>query len=217
MWKEVWTLFKKDITLEWRQRYSINGILVYVIATVFVSYLSFRIISPAAWNALFWIILLFSAVTATAKSFMAESRGRQLYYYSLASPQSIILAKIIYNVLFLWLLAILSIVFYTLWLGNPVEDFTYFLITVLLGCTGFACAFTLLSGIASKTINGSMLMPVLCLPLIIPLLLVLIRASKTAMDGLDRTLLTDDFIVLVSLDGIFVILSWVLFPFVWKD
>jgi hypothetical protein len=45
------------------------------------------------WNSLYWIIILFSAVNAVAKSFVQEHQGRQLYYYMIASPEAIILIE----------------------------------------------------------------------------------------------------------------------------
>ena len=83
---QFFTLLRKEILLEFRQRYAIGGILLYVVSTVFVVYLSFQQVKPPVWNALFWIISLFAAVNAVVKSFVQESGKRQLYYYSLASP-----------------------------------------------------------------------------------------------------------------------------------
>jgi heme exporter protein B len=88
---EIIALLKKEILLEWRQKFAINGILLYLGSTVFVCYLSFGVkgnkLSPYVWNALFWVILLFASVNAIAKSFIQERHGRQIYYYSLLSPQ----------------------------------------------------------------------------------------------------------------------------------
>ena len=78
-----------------------SGMLLYVVSTVFVCYLSFGLrrnqLTPIVWNTLFWIIILFAAVNAIAKSFSQERYGRQIYYYNLCSPQAIIMSKIIYN------------------------------------------------------------------------------------------------------------------------
>ncbi|HET8828891.1 MAG TPA: ABC transporter permease, partial [Pelobium sp.] len=52
---EIKYLLKKEMVLEWRSKYALNGILLYVVATVFVCYLSFRTTPPLVWNALFWI------------------------------------------------------------------------------------------------------------------------------------------------------------------
>ena len=120
--------------LELRMKYALNGILLYVISTVFVCYLSFRsVIQPTTWNSLFWIIMLFASINAVAKSFMQESRGRQLYMHTLASPQAIILSKIIYNVLLMISLSLICFLFYSLFIGNIVQNIPMFILCLLLG------------------------------------------------------------------------------------
>ena len=142
-----------------RNKYALGGILLYVISTVFVSYLSFKkIINPATWNALFWIILLFASINAVAKSFINETRGRLLYLYTLAGPQAVIMAKIIYNSFLLCVLSILCLLVYTLFVGNIVQDYPLFLVTLLLGSFGFSSLLTMVSAIASKTNNNFTLM-----------------------------------------------------------
>ena len=57
MKRQLTALIAKEVRLEWKQRYALGGILLYVIATVFIVYLSFRqVIDLPTWNALFWII-----------------------------------------------------------------------------------------------------------------------------------------------------------------
>ena len=98
MLKEIAALLQKELLIEWRQRYALGGMFLYVVTTVFVCFLSFKnIIETSTWNALFWIIILFASVNASAKSFLQESKGRLLYYYTLCSPQAFVLSKIIYN------------------------------------------------------------------------------------------------------------------------
>ena len=147
LFKEIGALFQKELTLEWRQRYALNGILLYVVSSIFICYLSFNLrtgqIEPITWNALFWIIMLFSAVNAVAKSFMQERYGQVIYYYTLASPESIILAKILYNTLLMLLLAFLGYAFYSLVLGNPVADHGLFIATLVLGALGFSGTLTM--------------------------------------------------------------------------
>ena len=40
--KEVTALLRKELLLEWKQRYALNGLLLYVASMVFVIALSFR-------------------------------------------------------------------------------------------------------------------------------------------------------------------------------
>jgi len=210
-------LVAKELKLEMRNKYALGGILLYVISTVFVSYLSFkRVINPATWNALFWIILLFASINAIAKSFISETRGRLLYLYTLASPQAVILSKIIYNSLLLTVLSALCLFVYTLFIGNIIQDVPLFVLTLLLGSFGFSSLLTMVSAIASKTNNNFTLMAILSFPIMMPLLMVLIKLSKNAIDGLENWDL-NSMLILMFLNVIIITLSYILFRYLWRD
>ena len=210
-------LVAKELKLEMRNKYALGGVLLYVVSTVFVSYLSFkRIIDPATWNALFWIILLFASINAIAKSFINETRGRLLYLYTLASPQAVILSKIIYNSVLLIVLSGLCLFVYTLFVGNIIQDTALFLLTLLLGSCGFSSLLTMVSAIASKTNNNFTLMAILSFPIMMPLLMVLIKLSKNAIDGLERWD-WNSILVLMFLNVIIITLSYILFRYLWRD
>ena len=215
--KQVQFLVQKEVVLEWRSKYAFNGILLYVVSTIFVCYLSFKQIDPITWNALFWIIMLFASVNAIAKSFLQENKGRQLYYYSIASARAVIISKIIYNILLMLILSIVALGFYMMVFHNPVGDPLYYFFAVLIGSISFASVFTMISGIASKANNSGALMAILSFPVIIPLLMVLIKFSKNAMDGLDKSVSTNEIGVLGAINLIVITVSLLLFPYLWKE
>ncbi len=221
LFKEIRYLLYKEIVLEWRERYALNGILLYVVSTIMVCYLSFSVrqsaLNPPTWNTLFWIILLFSATNAVAKSFQQERQGRLLYYYTLASPQAIILSKIFYNAVLLCFISGVTLVFYSILLENPVQDMELFMTALFLGSIGLAGTLTLVASIASKADNNTTLMAVLSFPILMPLLLMLIALSRNALDGLDRTVSYDKIGVLVALDVMVIALSYLLFPYLWRS
>lgn len=211
------TLFRKELILEWRQRYAIGGILLYVVSTVFIVYLAFQQVKPQAWNALFWIISLFAAVNAVAKSFVQENGKRQLYYYTLANPIALILSKISYNTLLLLGLAGLAFAAMTLVVGNPIIDFSVFGIAVLLGNLGFAITFTFISAIAAKANQSGTLMAILSFPIVIPILLELIKLTTIAIGFAKDTSWGHDVAILGAIDAILIALVLLLFPFLWRD
>ena len=216
--REIIQLLKREITLELKQRYALNAILLYVISTVFVCYLSFKtLVDVPTWNALFWIIILFTSVNATSKSFSTESRGRLLYYYTLASAQAIILSRIIYNALLMLVITLAGYFIYSLLIGNLVQDQPYFFLALVLGASGFSSILTLVAAIAAKTRQNSTLMAILSFPVVIPMLLVLIRFSKNAVDGLDHSIQSPYIYALLSINLIVVALAYLLFPFLWRD
>jgi heme exporter protein B len=214
---EIKFLIAKEVKLEMRNKYALGGILLYVVSTVFVSYLCFKkIVTPATWNALFWIILLFASINAVAKSFIYETRGRLLYLYTLASPEAVIISKIIYNSFLLSFLSFLCLFVYSLFIGNLIQDYLLFTMTLLLGSMGFSSLLTMVSAIASKTSNNFTLMAILSFPIMMPLLIVLIKLSKNAIDGLELWDV-NSLLVLGFLNVIVVVLSYLLFRYLWKD
>ena len=215
---EIKQLLIRELRLEWKQLYAINGLLLYITSTVFVCYLSFKnILDVPTWNALFWIIILFTAVNATSKSFSVETKGRLLYYYTLASAPAIIFAKIIYNTMLMFVISFAGYLIYSLLIGDLVQDKLFFIIGLLLGSSGLASILTLVASIASKTNQNSTLMAILSFPLIIPMLLVLIRFSKNALDGIDHSIQYPYMIALLAINIIVITLARLLFPFLWRD
>jgi heme exporter protein B len=146
-----------------------------------------------------------------------ERAGRQLYYYTLASPQQIIVAKIIYNTGLMLVLALLGFSVYAFVLGSPVEDVALYIGSLLLGAVGFAASLTLVAGIAAKAENSATLMAILSFPVVLPLLLLLLKVAKNAMDGLDRSASSDELMTILAIDAIVLALSYLLFPFLWKS
>jgi heme exporter protein B len=221
MLKEVNILILKDLQLEWRQKYALNGMLLYIVSTIYICYMSFKLkaneINAITWNTLFWIIILFTAITSISKSFAQERDGKQLYLYSLVSAESVIISKIIYNSLILSLLSIIGFGFYSIILGNPVQDNWMYLLSIIFGSIGFSSSLTLVAGIASKAENSAMLMAILSFPVVIPLLLLILKITKNALDGLDRSNSYDDLLILTAIDAIVIVLSVILYPYLWRS
>lgn len=219
--REVGLLLKKDLTLEWRQKFAFQSVLLYMGCAVFVCYLSIGIkgnsLSPSIWSALFWIIMLFAAINAVTKSFLQEDKQRHIYYYALVSPQAMIVAKILYNQILLVILALLGFVLFIGIMGVAIDNYWQFITCLILGATGFASTFTLVSAIAAKANNNNSLMSIMSLPLIIPLLLIIIKFAKNAIDGLPWSSSFDEAIQLGALNILMMALSYILFPFLWRS
>lgn len=217
---EIRLLVRKEIQLEWRQKYAMHGLILYLASTVFVCYLSFKAkqqaIHPITWNTLFWIILLFIAINAIGKSFTQESAQRNLFYYTIASPEAIIFSKITYNTLVMVAISMIGIVFYSWVMGNPVGNFPLYLLSLVLGAIGFSATLSMVAGIAAQGENTATLMAVLSFPIILPLLLMLLKVSKSAMDGLSIQENWDEIAILTSIDVIVIVLSGILFPYIWR-
>ncbi len=211
-------LLKKDLLLELRQQYTFYGVLLYVGSTIFVLYLAMQQPEAEVWNGLFWMIQLFVCVNAVAKSFLQETRGRMLYFYSVSGPVQFIIAKLLYNALVMILMSSISLFLFQLLLGNPVVNFWQFWGIVCLGSVSLGLVFTMLAAIASKAQQQASLMAIMGFPIIIPQSLLLIRVSKAGLGEVFKdTALSDMIWLLVGFDALVIMLAIILFPFLWKE
>ncbi|MDB5209106.1 MAG: cytochrome biosis protein [Flavisolibacter sp.] len=214
--KQIFTLFKKDLLLEIRQQYAFYGVLLYVGATIFVLYMAIESPDNRTWIGLFWIIQLFISINAVAKSFLQESRSRMLYYHSIVSPQNFVLAKLLFNSLLMLVMSLLSMVLFSLFLTYPVQKTVAFIGLVFLGGWSLSLVFTFLAAIAAKAQQNAAIMAILGFPIIIPQLLLLMSASSTVFNLKVAVPLTNVLMLFAS-DVLVILLSLILFPFLWKD
>ena len=216
--QHIITLVKKDLLLEVRQQYTFYGVLLYVASTIFVVYLSMgNQPEEEVWSSLFWVMQLFICVNAVAKSFLQDSKGRMLYFYSIAGARDFILSKLIFNALLMMLMSLLSLLIFMLFLGNPLIHVAEFIGISFLGGLGLSLVFTFLAAIAAKAQQQAALMAIMGFPLIIPQLLLLGKIAKSSFAPVMQAGLWQMILLLVGLDMLIVLLAVILFPFLWKD
>ncbi len=198
----------------------IISLFLYLASLVFINYLTVgqqNLSSPAIWSALFWIVLLSTLVNAIAKSFMMEKAGATTYLYSLADPGQIILSRVLYGFLLCIAICFAGFVFFSTFLSNPVEDIGLFIFTLVLAAFGFSASLSILSAIASKTNNGSVVMAILSFPVIIGILLMVIKVTRNCIDGLDRSASFDELLTLAAINLMISAVSYLLFPYIWRS
>ena len=213
----IWQLVKKEVLLESRQQYTLYGMLLYVASTIFVIYQTMGQPDEKSWNGLFWMVMLFVCVNAVAKSFLQESSGRLLYFYTIAGARDFVLSKLLFNMLLMAMMGLLSLLLFMLLLGNPLQYAGTFMLITCLGGARIGLVFTFLAAIAARARQSTALMAVMGFPLIIPQLLLLMKISAIAFSSVVQSGLTQMIALLIALDIMVVILSVILFPFLWKD
>lgn len=215
--KETLALMRKDLVLEWRGKYALSGILLYVFSTVFIIYTSFEEVEAKAWNTLFWVVLLFASISAIVKSFVQENSPRQLYYYSLTNPIAVILSKTLYNIGLLMVVSLLTWACFALMAGNAVKDNSQFFLALFLGSVGLSITFTFVAAIAGKADHSATLQAIMSFPLVLPILLTLIRLSANALRLEQDSSISDDIAILAGIDLLSLGMALLLFPFLWRE
>lgn len=189
-----------------------------MLSIVFISFLSFKNgIKPDVWGALFWLVLFFAGINAASKSFFTESKARGIYNYTLYHPTEFVISKIIYNVLLLCVVSFCSVSCFSWLINYPVQNSLLFILTLLIGTTALGGALTLMSCIASKTGNSYSVMSLLSMPVCIPVMLMALRLTKNAIDGLEWSVSYKYLGGLFLIDVIIITLSLFLFRYLWKE
>lgn len=213
----VLTLIHKDLLLEWRQKHTFYGVLLYVGATVFMVYMMSGQPEAKIWNALFWITQLFIAVNSVAKSFLQEHPNRFRYYFTIVPPVQFMLAKMVYSTLLMFTVSGISLLLFNIMLGAPLVQVGVFAAVTAIGSISLSVIFTFLSAIAARAQNNAALIAILGFPLATPILMILSKLAVKAIIPVYQPGWWKLMLVLSSLDILVIILGIILFPFLWQE
>ena len=216
--KAIFRVVQLNFQLEWSERRSYFSILIYVLSTVYLSNLVFNeILSAESWNAFFWVIFLFAAIQAAYRSFYFEADQRFLLYYGWVKPEHLILGKIIYNFIYLLAVALFTSGFFGFLMGFPIASPGAFITVLTLASLGFSSILTLVAAISAKAGNNPALPAILSIPLLYPQILTLSKLSIRSLTGFSWEINAQLLIVLALLALVSLLLSFLLFPYLWRD
>jgi heme exporter protein B len=179
--------------------------------------MSFRTLPGPRWVAVYWLIMLFSSTHALGRSFGPSNGTKLLFEQSMASPGIYLASKVTYNIFLLGLIHILTTLCMLIWGGNPFTDLLRFSWVAFVGHIGLSGALTLIAAISRKASGQATLMVVLSFPVLMPLLLLLIRLSMHALDGLNPVAGQTYLAQLLALDILILSTAFLLFPYIWRD
>ena len=210
-------LVRKDLLMEWRQKHTLYGVVLYIGSTVFAVYMMAGRPPAAVWNVLFWLTQLFVVVNSVARSFLQEPPQRFRYYYTIVKPQTFLLAKMLYSTVLQIIMTGVSLLLFYLLLGLPLAQVGLFCGVAAVGSLSLSVVFTFLSAIAARAGQNAALMAILGFPLITPMLMMLSRLAQKAIADVYQPDWWKLAGVVVSLDVMVVLLGLILFPFLWQE
>lgn len=216
----AWAIFLKDLRLELRSRYALNMLLMFVLTSLLLILFAVgqETISERVQAALLWVVVLFSAAIGLGRVFIGEEeRGTVLLLQLNATGSMVFAGKLLFNFLLVVGMNLIAAGAFLVLLGMPVGLPGLFLVTLLLGGIGLSGATTFLAAVIARTSNHGPLLPVLLFPVLIPLLLSVTSATRTAMVGNGWAEARGDLLTLVGFAGVVITAAVLLFDYVWKD
>ncbi|MGB6033306.1 MAG: heme exporter protein CcmB [Bacteroidota bacterium] len=215
------SIFLKDWHAELRTRYAISALLMFVITTI--SIIMFSLGSeeapPDVLSGMLWVVIFFGAMSGLSRTFVTEEeRGTAMTLQLLASPGAVYFGKLLFNLVLVCGLNVVTISLYALFInGFVIRTVSIFLTAVVLGSIGFAAASTIIAAIIARASTKGTLYPVLSFPILLPLLLTVINATRLASEGAFFQEAMGEFQLLLSYIVVVVAASTLVFDYVWKD
>lgn len=218
--RAAFLIFKKDLRSELRTRYVINSLLMFVLVTI--SIIKFSLgdekTGDEILTGLLWIVVFFTSSNGLARTFVKEEEKETSVALKLSTmPAAVIFGKLFFNLLLTFILNCFILILFILITDYRVINISGFLITFFLGNLGLVSASTIIAAIISKANSKGTLYPVLTFPVLLPLLMTVINATKLASLGVDTEKLGGEIQILISYTVVVTISALLLFRFVWED
>jgi heme exporter protein B len=174
---------------------------------------------PEALAGMLWVVIFFAAMSGLSRTFvMEEERGTAMTLQLLAPPSAVFFGKLLFNLVLVIALNVLTVVLYILFInGFVIRSAPIFLVTILLGSMAFAAAATIIAAIIARANTKGTLYPVLSFPIVLPLLLTVINATRLASEGAGFEEAYGEFQILISYIVVVSATSYMLFDYIWKD
>ena len=220
IWAGLTAIIKKDLTEELRTRYAINALLMFAVVTLVVVSFSVgaSIPDPDLNAALLWIVLFFTSMSGMGRSFIKEEENATAVPLRMATSSDVVfLGKLCVNAIMMLSISVVVLILYIFLMDISTGNLLLLTTVVLCGSLCIAAATTMLAAIVAKSANQSALLPVLSLPVLMPLLMVAINASRSALEGSSFAQTAGMLFSLFSYGVVIVAVSLLLFDSVWSN
>lgn len=215
----VLKLLHRYFLQEVRNKSVLYSLLLYLIG---ISYLIYQLTSGTTpegqlWAALLWVSIFFGTLQLVSRSFYFEQDAYYLYVSTMLRPQQVIIAKLLFNALYILLLNFAALFLFLIFFDQSVEKPAFFALTLCLGSLGFSSVLTFTHAIASRTKGNAALGTVLSIPLLIPVLKMVAALTVYTLVGVEWSTIAPLLGSLSALVTATALLAYLLFPYLWQD
>ena len=219
--KSIIAILLKEIKSEFRTRYAISTVLLFVLTTVtmIVFATAGEQLNNQVISGIFWIIMFFGAMTGLSKSFVSEEeRGTYLLLQLNSKPTAVYFGKLIFNMILSISLNVIAVLLVLTFFSQlQIKNVGLFLLIMFLGSIAIAAATTIISALIAKANSKNALFPVLSFPILLPIIIIGIQVTAGSFDGVSFSKSQNDLQLIFAYTGIMTVSSYFLFDIVWKD
>lgn len=219
--KAAIAVLRKDLRAEFRSRELVSAMGLFSLLAILVFSFALELNRTAreeVISGVLWVTIVFAIMLGLNRS-MAAEREQSSMDAMLIAPidrAAIFIGKMLANYLFAVTVALLLLPLMTL-LYNYNLFQPLLIVTLLLGTLGFAAIGTLLSAMTVQTRSRETLLPIIMLPAALPVLLSAVRAANGILLEQPPELWAIWVSVLAFVNVVYLVMCYILFPFVVED
>lgn len=213
-------VFEKDLLTEVRTRYGLNAILIFALTSLVVVSIALAgaPLDATMQAALLWILLFFAAMAGLARVFVhEEERGTVLLLRLNATPGLVFSGKFLFNLALLLAVEVIIVPLFLVLMGPERVNWGLFILTLGLGSLGLSACGTLIAALVSRAGARTTLFAGVAFPLLLPVLVMGVGATRAAFRGLDLGSAAGELRVLLSYAVVMFTAGLLLFDFVWTE
>ncbi|NKB81677.1 MAG: hypothetical protein GKS05_07305 [Nitrospirales bacterium] len=217
-----WVVWK-DLLTEWRSRETMSSMFFFALIVILVFSFSFSMDQQAAQEliaGIIWVAFAFTGMIGLGKSFAVELQDDCLNYLQgcPGSKGALYLGKVTANFAFMFAVeVILFPMFIVLFNLNVIEEFHILLLIFLMATMGLSAVGTLFSALTVQIRAREVMLPILLLPLVVPVMIAAVEATKGALSGDSFALYRQWLELLAIFDAVFMVVSFWMFEFIMDE
>jgi heme exporter protein B len=220
VFRQALAICRKDLRSEIRTRYSINGLIMFIVVTI--SIIKFALgeekLANELYAGLLWIIIFFSNSNGLSRVFVAEEdRGTSFLLKLTADSKAVLLGKLIFNTTLTFIINFIVVLLFIITMDLQIKSPGLFLLVIFFGNFGLSAVMTIIAALISKANSKGSLYPVLSFPLLLPLLMSTISSTWLAIEGSTIGQIAGDLQIIISYTVVTITASFMLFDLVWRD
>jgi heme exporter protein B len=221
LFRNAFSIAWKDLYSEWKTKQVLTTMIIFAGLVIVVCSFAFdptnnttKAVIPGA----IWIIIVFSGILGLNRSFISEQKNDNMHALLTAplDAASIYLGKFLANFIMLLIVEIVAIPFlFLLFDFRQMGSFPYFVLVLFIGSFGFVAIGTFLAALAANSRSSEMLLPIMLFPLVSPILIGAVQATKIILTNIDKLPNAISWIQLIGgYNVIFFVLCVLLFEYV---
>ncbi|MBZ5542157.1 MAG: heme exporter protein CcmB [Acidobacteriia bacterium] len=218
----AWTIFVKDLRVEWRSRETLASMCVFSLLIVFLFNFAFESAREETLRllpGLLWIAFAFAGILGFNRSFAGERENACLEGMILApiDPSAIFLGKMFANLLFLAVTEAVVVFAAALWYNfSFLPSLGRFALIVLFGTVGYVALGTIFGAIAANTRMREVMLPILQFPISFWILILGTDATSDVLRG-NTAAFAAGAARVAGVSLIFAVVSYLLFEYVLEE